>query len=172
MIIAIDGPAASGKGTLSAKRLARALRLRAISTPACSIAAVAKAVLDRRADRLIIRRPAIAAAKALDPCALRWSGAQGRRRRQGRIVRLGDPRGARRAGRLAAELSRRRRRAPCSTAATSAPSSCPDADVKIFVTATAQERARAAGSSNCGSGATRSTSRRSWPTSSSGTSAT
>ena len=64
MIIAIDGPAASGKGTLG-KRLAAHYRLRHLDT-GLLYRAVAKAVLDagrNPADR----EAAIAAAKALDP---------------------------------------------------------------------------------------------------------
>ena len=64
MIIAIDGPAASGKGTLG-KRLAVHYRLRHLDT-GLLYRAVAKAVLDagrNPADR----EAAIAAAKALDP---------------------------------------------------------------------------------------------------------
>ena len=64
MIIAIDGPAASGKGTL-AKRLAAHYGLRHLDT-GLLYRAVAKAVLDagRRPDD---REAAIAAAKQLDP---------------------------------------------------------------------------------------------------------
>jgi CMP/dCMP kinase len=64
MIIAIDGPAASGKGTLG-KRLAAHYGLRHLDS-GLLYRAVAKAVLDtgRRADD---RGSAIAAAKALDP---------------------------------------------------------------------------------------------------------
>jgi len=64
MIIAIDGPAASGKGTLG-KRLAARFRLRHLDT-GLIYRAVAKALLDagRAPDD---REHAIAAAKALDP---------------------------------------------------------------------------------------------------------
>ena len=64
MIIAIDGPAASGKGTLG-KRLAAHYVLRHLDS-GLLYRAVAKAVLDtgRPADD---RGAAIAAAKALDP---------------------------------------------------------------------------------------------------------
>ena len=64
MIIAVDGPAASGKGTL-AKRLAAQYGLRHLDT-GLLYRAVAKAVLDagHRPDN---RPSAIAAAKALDP---------------------------------------------------------------------------------------------------------
>jgi cytidylate kinase len=63
MIVAIDGPAASGKGTLG-KRLAAHYRLRHLDT-GLLYRAVAKAVLDagrNPADR----EAAIAAAKVLD----------------------------------------------------------------------------------------------------------
>jgi cytidylate kinase len=64
MIVAIDGPAASGKGTL-AKRLAAHYGLRHLDT-GLLYRAVAKAVLDagHHADD---RRAAVAAAKRLDP---------------------------------------------------------------------------------------------------------
>jgi CMP/dCMP kinase len=64
MIIAIDGPAASGKGTLG-KRLAAHYGLRHLDT-GLIYRAVAKVLLDagRRADEF---GPAVAAAKALDP---------------------------------------------------------------------------------------------------------
>jgi CMP/dCMP kinase len=67
MIIAIDGPAASGKGTLG-KRLAAHYGLRHLDS-GLLYRAVAKAVLDtgRRADD---RHAAIAAAKALDPTCI------------------------------------------------------------------------------------------------------
>jgi len=64
MIIAIDGPAASGKGTLS-KKLAAHYRLRHLDT-GLLYRAVAKALLDagHKADD---RPRAIAAARAIDP---------------------------------------------------------------------------------------------------------
>jgi cytidylate kinase len=64
MIIALDGPAASGKGTLG-KRLAARFRLRHLDT-GLIYRAVAKALIDegRAPDD---RERAIAAAKALDP---------------------------------------------------------------------------------------------------------
>ena len=64
MIIAIDGPAASGKGTLS-KRLAAHYRLRHLDT-GLLYRAVAKALLDagQRPDH---RARAIAAARGIDP---------------------------------------------------------------------------------------------------------
>ena len=64
MIIAIDGPAASGKGTLG-KRLAARYSLRHLDT-GLIYRAVAKALLDAGRDPAD-RSHAIAAAKALDP---------------------------------------------------------------------------------------------------------
>jgi cytidylate kinase len=64
MIIAIDGPAASGKGTLG-KRLAAHFGLRHLDT-GLLYRAVAKALLDA-GRKLDDRDAAIAAAKALDP---------------------------------------------------------------------------------------------------------
>src|SRR6185312_15638957 len=64
MIIAIDGPAASGKGTL-AKRLAAHYGLRHLDT-GLIYRAVAKALLDAR-EPLEDATKAIAAARALDP---------------------------------------------------------------------------------------------------------
>ncbi|HZP75823.1 MAG TPA: (d)CMP kinase [Pseudolabrys sp.] len=64
MIIAIDGPAASGKGTLG-KRLAAHYRLPHLDT-GLIYRAVAKALLDA-GERPDAVAPAVAAAKALDP---------------------------------------------------------------------------------------------------------
>jgi CMP/dCMP kinase len=64
MIIAIDGPAASGKGTLG-KRLAAHYGLRHLDT-GLIYRAVTKALLDA-SDRLDNVERAVAAAKALDP---------------------------------------------------------------------------------------------------------
>ena len=64
MIIAIDGPAASGKGTLG-KRLAAHFRLRHLDT-GLIYRAVAKALLDQRCP-LDDKEGAVAAARALDP---------------------------------------------------------------------------------------------------------
>ena len=64
MIIAIDGPAASGKGTLG-KRLAAHFRLRHLDT-GLIYRAVAKALLDA-GQPLDDKERAVAAARALDP---------------------------------------------------------------------------------------------------------
>ena len=64
MIIAIDGPAASGKGTLR-KRLAEHYRLRYLDT-GLIYRALAKSMLDR-GQRLDDAEQAVRAAAALDP---------------------------------------------------------------------------------------------------------
>jgi cytidylate kinase len=138
MIIAIDGPAASGKGTLG-KSLARHYGLRHLDT-GLLYRAVAKAVLDAGhapADR----DRAIAAAKAIDPAA--FDEAALKRYEVGEAASLvsaipevraalfkfqqdfaAAPPGAVLDGRDIGTVI------------------CPDADVKIFVTATPEVRAR------------------------------
>ena len=103
MIIAIDGPAASGKGTLG-KRLAAHYGLRHLDT-GLIYRAVAKALLDA-GEAPDDEAAAIAAARALDPSALRRGGAEDPRRRRGRLGRLRDPGGARGAARLPARFRR------------------------------------------------------------------
>jgi cytidylate kinase len=66
MIIAIDGPAASGKGTLG-KRIALHYRLRHLDT-GLIYRAVAKALINGKRD-LSDEQEAVAAAQALDPAA-------------------------------------------------------------------------------------------------------
>ena len=68
MIIAIDGPAASGKGTLG-KRLAAHFGLRHLDT-GLIYRAVAKALLDA-GRALDDKAQAVAAARALDPAFVR-----------------------------------------------------------------------------------------------------
>ena len=139
MIIAIDGPAASGKGTLG-KQLAAHYGLRHLDT-GLLYRAVAKAVLDagRPPDDTAA---AVAAAKALDPAPLRRGGAEKPRGGGGGLGGLRHPGGARGAFGVSARFRRHSRPAPCSTAAISAPSSAPTRTVKIFVTATPEVRAR------------------------------
>ena len=68
MIIAIDGPAASGKGTLG-KRLAAHYGLRHLDT-GLIYRAVAKALLDRRSARSTTTAPARSLPReALDPAS-------------------------------------------------------------------------------------------------------
>ena len=75
MIIAIDGPAASGKGTL-ARRLAAHFGLRHLDT-GLLYRAVAKALLDAGAD-LEDERQAVAAAQNLDAGGLNEASLKGR----------------------------------------------------------------------------------------------
>ena len=113
MIIAIDGPAASGKGTLG-KRLAAHYGLRHLDT-GLIYRAVAKALLDAGHDPDDKPR-AIAAAKALDPAQFDEAALKAPRDRRSGIHRLGDPRGARGPARFPARLrrgaARRRARRP------------------------------------------------------------
>jgi cytidylate kinase len=137
MIIAIDGPAASGKGTLG-KQLAAHYRLRHLDT-GLLYRAVAKALLDRGA---ALEGAAAAAAAAsldtakLDEQALKVAGIGG-----AASVVAAFPK-------VRAALVHVQR-----TFATTPPGAvldgrdigtviCPDADVKIFVTAGPQVRAR------------------------------
>jgi cytidylate kinase len=138
MIIAIDGPAASGKGTLG-KKLAAHYGLRHLDT-GLLYRAVAKAVLDagRRPDD---KAAAIATAQSLDPA--RFDEAALKTHAVGEAASVvsaipevreallafqrafaGKPPGAVLDGRDIGTVI------------------CPDADVKIYVTATPQVRAR------------------------------
>ena len=122
MIIAIDGPAASGKGTLG-KRLAAHFGLRHLDT-GLIYRAVAKALLDAGHpldDRDRARRGRARARSR----AVRRKDAERPRDRRGRLDRLGDP--ARCAARCSRSsvISPQRRPARCSTGATSARSSVP-----------------------------------------------
>ena len=102
MIIAIDGPAASGKGTLgqAAGRCTTACR---ISTPACSTAPSARALIDidSSAERRGRRRARGAGARSRPS---RRSAPARARDGRGGLRRGRDPGGARGAGRLAARL--------------------------------------------------------------------
>jgi cytidylate kinase len=138
MIIAIDGPAASGKGTL-AKRLAAHYGLPHLDT-GLLYRAVARALLDFD-HRLDDEKAAVRAAQALDLGHLDDSRLRGREMGEAASVVAaipavraalvdwqrgfaGRPEGAVLDGRDIGTVI------------------CPDADVKIFVTATAEERAR------------------------------
>jgi CMP/dCMP kinase len=138
MIIAIDGPAASGKGTL-ARRLAAHFGLRHLDT-GLLYRAVAKALMDAGAG-LDDEARAIAAAKGLDAARLDAASLKARGMSEPTSIVSAMP-GVRAA---LVELQR-------SFAAT-APGAvldgrdigtviCPQADVKIFVVAAPQERAR------------------------------
>src|SRR3978361_666112 len=138
MIIAIDGPAASGKGTLG-KRLALHYGYRHLDTVVI-FRAVPKALLDQGFE-LTDEARAVAAAMALDPekfghpelkwqriggAASGWSGCPGVPEALVSFQRLfaADPPGAVLDGRDIGTVI------------------CPDADVKIFVVADPEVRAR------------------------------
>jgi cytidylate kinase len=138
MIIAIDGPAASGKGTLG-KRLAAHYGLRHLDT-GLIYRAVAKALLDAR-QPLDDTAHAVAAARALDPArfdeqALKSHTVGGAASVVSAIPEVraallafqrdfaAEPPGAVLDGRDIGTVI------------------CPDAEVKIFVVATPEERAR------------------------------
>ena len=138
MIIAIDGPAASGKGTLG-KRLAAHYGLRHLDT-GLIYRAVAKALLDagRRPDDVAA---AVAAAKALDPA--RFDEAALKTHAVGEAASIVSAIPEVRAALVAFQRD----------FAAQPPGAvldgrdigtviCPDADVKIFVTATPEVRAR------------------------------
>ena len=138
MIIAIDGPAASGKGTLG-KRLAAHFGLRHLDT-GLIYRAVAKALLDQKSS-LDDRDRAVAAAKSLDPA--RFDEAALKSHAVGEAASIVSVIPEVRAALLAYQRA----------FAASPPGAvldgrdigtviAPDADVKIFVTASPQERAR------------------------------
>ena len=138
MIIAIDGPAASGKGTLG-KRLAAHFGLRHLDT-GLLYRAVAKALLDQ-GHPLDDRARAVAAARALDPA--RFDEAALKSHAVGEAASIVSATPDVRAALVAYQRA----------FAASAPGAvldgrdigtviAPHADVKIFVTASSQERAR------------------------------
>jgi cytidylate kinase len=138
MIIAIDGPAASGKGTLG-KRLAQRYGLRHLDT-GLIYRAVAKALLDEGA-KLDDPARALAAAKALDPTRFDEGALKAYAVGEAASVVSAIP--AVRAALVAFQRD----------FAATAPGAvldgrdigtviCPQAKVKIFVTASPQERAR------------------------------
>ena len=138
MIIAIDGPTASGKGTI-AKRVADHYGLKRLDTGAL-YRAVALAALDAGADP---NDPAaaLAAAQALDPAAIDET-----RIRSGAVGTAASLVAATPAVR--AELLALQRRFAADPAGAVldgrdiATVICPNADVKLFVTASLEERAR------------------------------
>ena len=169
MIIAIDGPAASGKGTLG-KRLAAHYGLRHLDT-GLIYRAVAKAVLDAgqppgRRGRRHRRRPgARSGAVSTRP--------RSRPRPVGEAASVVSAIPEVRAALLAFQRD----------FAAKPPGAvldgrdigtviCPDADVKIYVTATPEVRARRRAAGIPGRRAARSTKPRCWPISSSATNAT
>jgi cytidylate kinase len=139
MIIAIDGPAASGKGTLG-KKLAEHFGLRHLDT-GLIYRAVAKALLDaeKRPDDMAA---AVAAAKALDTSHFADSGAL-KSQAVGEAASIVSA-----VPELRAELVAFQRNFACKPPGAVLDGRdigtviCPDADVKIFVTASPAARAR------------------------------
>ncbi len=138
MIIAIDGPAASGKGTLG-KRVAAHYRLAHLDTGTL-YRAVARDTLARGADPTDAGAAA-AAARALDPISLADSvlRAQALGETASVVARHPEVREA-----LLAYQRSFARRDPGAVldGRDIGTVICPDADVKLFVTATPEERAR------------------------------
>jgi len=138
MILAIDGPAASGKGTL-AKRLAVHYGLRHLDT-GLIYRAVAKALLDQGAP-LDDRARAASAAKTLDPA--RFDEAALKSHAVGEAASIVSAFPEVRA--VVLEFQRAFAAAEGGAVLDGRDIGtviCPDADVKIFVTASPQERAR------------------------------
>ena len=138
MIIAVDGPAASGKGTLG-KKLAAHYGLRHLDT-GLLYRAVAKAVLDA-GHKPSDHAPAVAAARALDPS--RFDEIALKSQQVGEAASVVSAIAEVRTALL--DFQRQ--------FAATAPGAvldgrdigtviCPNADVKIFVTASPEERAR------------------------------
>jgi cytidylate kinase len=138
MIIAIDGPAASGKGTL-AKRLADHLGFHCLDT-GLLYRAVARDVA-QRGFRLDDIWAAVAAARGLDPCKLEDPNLRGTAAGDAAsiVARIPEVRAA-----LLAYQRDFARRAPGAVldGRDIGTVVCPEADVKIFVTATPEVRAR------------------------------
>ena len=149
-VIAVDGPSGSGKSSVS-RGVAQRLGLRYLDTGAM-YRALTWSLLAQTVD---VNDPVAVAKHAGTPRAhdLHRPGTPGhRRRRAGRLRadprRRGDgsrerrQRRARGAGPPGRDAAGRRRRAAASSsrAATSARSSCPDATLKVFLTANAEIR--------------------------------
>jgi cytidylate kinase len=137
MIIAIDGPAASGKGTLG-KRLAAHFGLRHLDT-GLVYRAVAKALLDA-GHRLDDSERAVAAARALDPA--RFDEHILKTQGYGEAASIVSAMPAVRAALIA--LQRDFAAAPPGAVLDGRDIGtviCPDADVKIFLTAAPEVRA-------------------------------
>src|SRR5947209_13187761 len=138
MIIALDGPAASGKGTLG-KRLAAHFGLRHLDT-GLLYRAVAKALLDA-GHALDDQERAVVAAKSLDPGKFDEQTLKGHAIGEAASVVSAIPQVRE------ALLAFQRDFAAASPGAVLDGRDigtviCPDADVKIFVIAESQERAR------------------------------
>ena len=138
MIIAIDGPAASGKGTL-AKRLAVHYELPHLDT-GLLYRAVARVLLDA-GRALTDAAAATQAAQGLDPAALSDPHLRGREMGEAASVVSAFP--PVRAALL--DLQRRFAAQPGGAVLDGRDIGtvvCPQADIKLFVTASAEERAR------------------------------
>jgi len=138
MIIAIDGPAASGKGTL-AQRLALRFGLPHLDT-GMLYRAVARSVLDS-GGRLDDPATAEAAARALDPLTLADKGLRGSHMSEAASVVAAHP--AVRAALL--DMQKEFARRPKGAVVEGRDIGtvvCPDAGIKLFVTAELEERAR------------------------------
>src|SRR5215467_7029475 len=138
MIIAIDGPAASGKGTL-AKRIAARFGLHHLDT-GLLYRAVARDV-QRQGRALEDATAATDAARALDPVTLNDPGLRGAGAAEAAsiVARIAEVRVALR------EFQRSFARQPPGAVLDGRDIGtvvCPDADIKIYVTATPQVRAR------------------------------
>jgi CMP/dCMP kinase len=137
MIIAIDGPAASGKGTL-AKQLAAHYGLRHLDT-GLIYRAVAKAMLDR-SHRLDDVEQAVSVAKALDPAA--FDAVELKRHVLGEAASIVSSIPQLRAVLLAFQREFGRRPPGAVLDGRDIGTVIfPDADIKIFVTASAEIRA-------------------------------
>ncbi len=138
MIIAIDGPAASGKGTL-ARRLAEHLGLHYLDTGSL-YRAVARDVLSR-GSRLDDTWAVVAIARSLDPTSLDDAGLRepGIGEAASRVAGIPEVRAA-----LLAYQREFAARPPGAVldGRDIGTVVCPNAGVKIFVTATPEERAR------------------------------
>ncbi|WP_295557523.1 (d)CMP kinase [uncultured Hyphomicrobium sp.] len=138
MIIAIDGPAASGKGTL-AKRLAEHLGFHCLDT-GLLYRAVARDVA-RRGFRLDDLWAAVATARSLDPAELEDADLRGTAAGDAAsiVARIAEVRAA-----LLAYQRDFSRQEPGSVldGRDIGTVVCPDADVKIFVTASPEVRAK------------------------------
>jgi cytidylate kinase len=138
MIIAIDGPAASGKGTIG-KMVAAHYRLAYLDTGSL-YRAVARDTLARGGDPADACA-ALASARALDPATLGDPALKGPG--LGEAASLAAKHGEVRAALL--DYQRNFARAPSGAVLDGRDIGtviCPDADVKLFVTATPEERAR------------------------------
>ncbi len=137
MIVAIDGPAASGKGTL-AKRLAEAYGLPHLDT-GLLYRATARAVLDAGA-AIDDRAAAVRAAQTLDPLALDERRLRGKEMGEAASVVAAVP--DVRAALLAAQRAFAARPGGAVLDGRDIGTViCPEARVKIFVTATPEARA-------------------------------